>query len=107
MLVRLLLVLLLAVDLTPARAEGLVAWDSHSGTLSAHHHAADDVPCPSPSGSDTDRCGFALGACCAASLPTAVDIVIAPPPIGPVWGSPTERLLAGRLHRPTIPPPRI
>jgi hypothetical protein len=107
MLVRLLLALLLAVSVTPARAEGLAAWNAHSVTFSAQQHAPDDVPCPSPCGGDMDHCGFALGACCAASLPTAADIVMVPPPIGPVWGAPTERLLTGRLHRPSIPPPRI
>lgn len=107
MLVRLLLALLLVVGFTPARAEGLAAWSGHAVTLSEHHDAADDFPCPSPCGGETDRCGSALGACCAAWLPAAAEIVIAPPPVGPVWRSPTERLLTGRLHRPTIPPPRI
>jgi hypothetical protein len=107
MLVRLLLALLLVVGFTPARAEQLAAWNGNAVTLAAHHHAADDLPCPSPCGGETDHGCPALGACCAASLPTVAAIAISPPPsIATAWGSPNERFLTGRLHRPTIPPPR-
>jgi hypothetical protein len=106
-LVRILLALVLVAGLLPVRGEASAVANDHCITVNVIDHAADDTSCPSPAGSQQSHCLVSSAACFTLPLPMVAAVATAPPSAVMAWRQRIEQALAGRLHRPATPPPRI